>query len=62
MNKFNDGKLNPYALSFAIRSSWSRQSKALDLDKSASKAFNVLPLSTAHFLISNKAKRQCCVR
>ena len=56
---FNASKLNPCALSFAIRSSSLRQSKALD--KSVRKVPNFLPLSKAHFHFSYKAERQCCV-
>ena len=55
----NAGRSNPYALSFAVSNSWSRQSNALE--RSVSKAPNVLPLSTELFHFSKRFTRQCCV-
>ena len=56
---FKAGKVKPYAFSFAIRSSSSRQSNALE--RSVSRARNILPLSTAFFHFSNNVTSHCCV-
>lgn len=50
------GKLKPHALTFAIRSSWSRQLSTLD--GSVDNA-NTLPLSTILFHFSNLFSRHC---
>ena len=47
------GKLNPYVLSFVIRSSW-RSRKSNNLERSVNIAPNALPLPTVHFLFSNQ--------
>ena len=54
----NAGKVKAYALIFTIRSSQFRQSNALE--KSLSRALNILPLSNAFFQFSNNFKRHCC--
>ena len=55
----NAVKLKPYAFSFAMSNSWSRQSKAFN--KFVSKAPNILLLSTDLFHFSNIARRHCWV-
>ena len=45
--RFKASTVNPYAFSFAIRSSWSRQSSAFD--RSVSKAPKVLPFVSRPF-------------
>ena len=49
----------PYAFSFAMRSSWLRQSNAFH--KSFNKTPIILPLSIAAFHFSSKFKRHCWV-
>ena len=55
----NAVRVNPYALSFALSNSWSRQSNAFE--RSVSKAPKALSLSTEFFHFSNKSETQCCV-
>ena len=56
---FKVDKVKPYELSFAIRSSFLRQSGALE--RLVNRAPNILPLSTAFFHFSNNVKRHCCI-
>ena len=44
---FKACKVKPYAFSFAVRSSWQRQSNALE--RSVGRSPKILPLSTAFF-------------
>ena len=55
----NAGKLKPYAFSFAVSNSWSRQWNAFE--RSVSKAPKTLPLSTDLFHVSNITRKQCWV-
>ena len=54
---FNTVELKPYAFSFSMSNSWSRQSKSFD--KSVSKVPNISLLSTDLFYFRNIARRDC---
>ena len=59
LNEFANIKPNPLASSFAINSSWCKQSKSLE--RSLTRAQNALPLSKLPFHFSIMLTKQNCV-